>query len=163
MGWVGVAAIVVLSLLPSEARPRVHLLVITQWEHFTAYFFTAGLLAYGRANRRHCLLIGLFLTALAAALEIGQIWVPGRDAKVSDWLAGASGGPAGIATFAIGRAVGGAFARAFTTLSGTPPESPSAGQGIQSSTARSLNAPRGPALRRLANEPTTTAPPKYPI
>jgi VanZ family protein len=101
IGWVGVIAIIVLSLLPGGTRPRMHLFTITQWEHFAAYIVTAALLAQGRTNRAHYFLIGLFLSALAAVLEVGQIWVPGRDAKLSDWVAGASGAWTGVAIWPI--------------------------------------------------------------
>lgn len=99
LGWVCVIAIIILSWLPSGTRPRTHLFAITQWEHFAAYFVAAALLAQGRTSRKDHFLIPILLGALAAMLEVGQIWVPGRDAKLSDWIAGAAGGWAGVAVW----------------------------------------------------------------
>jgi VanZ family protein len=100
IAWMGVAAIIVLSLLPGDLRPNIHPFEITQFEHVSAYIVTGAALALGYADlgprfRSQCL-IGLFLMILAAILEASQIWIPGRHARVIDWAAGAFGGWVGI-------------------------------------------------------------------
>ena len=94
VSWLGVSAIVVLSLLPGQDRP--HLVDVSQFEHLAAYGIVGLVLAFAYAQRRVQLAIGLGLTALAGALEIGQLWIPGRYARVIDWAAGSLGAWLGI-------------------------------------------------------------------
>jgi VanZ family protein len=95
VAWSGVAAIVVLSLLPGHDRP--HLVEVSQFEHVGAYGAAGVALALGYTQLRSHVMIGLCLMALAGALELGQLWVPGRNARVIDWAAGSLGAWAGIA------------------------------------------------------------------
>jgi leader peptidase (prepilin peptidase)/N-methyltransferase len=85
-GYLGVLAIVVLSLVPGEWRPSIGLAKAI--EHAIAYAIVAAFLTLaGRARWPQILL----LVALAAVLEIGQVWVPGRDSNPADFLGSSSG------------------------------------------------------------------------
>ncbi|MCC7046258.1 MAG: VanZ family protein [Alphaproteobacteria bacterium] len=81
-----IAAIVVLSLVPGQMQVRTG--ASRHLEHFAAYFAVAGLLAlvWGRAPLA-LFGIGVLLMALAAAMELAQILVPGRTARLSDLAA----------------------------------------------------------------------------
>ena len=91
VGWCGVFAIGVLSLLPGDYRPHALPGDQSQWEHIIAYLLTGAALAAGyiRSNRRW--LVAVSLTAYAVCLEIGQLWVPGRMSRMIDMAAGALG------------------------------------------------------------------------
>ena len=94
-GWIGVAAIVVLSTLPGSERP--HTGAPGQMEHVLAYFMTASALAtgYQRRDTRLKLLLGLML--LAEAMECAQLFIPGRNAAIGDFLASSLGALIGVA------------------------------------------------------------------
>ena len=47
VGWLGIAAIGVLSTLPGDARPHLGTDIPGQAEHFLAYFTTSCVLALG--------------------------------------------------------------------------------------------------------------------
>lgn len=85
---VGVAALVVLSWIPGDLRPQTG--GGRTLEHAFAYFVVAGVLAVTCPPPRG-LLAACGLVLLAAVLEIGQLWIPGRDATLSDFLASAAG------------------------------------------------------------------------
>ena len=82
----GLAAIVVLSLVPGEWRFSTGL--AKAFEHGIAYCMVAALLTM--ASRGGLWPIPV-LIGLAGILEFGQFWVPGRDANVSDFFASSSG------------------------------------------------------------------------
>lgn len=82
-GWVAVAAIAVLSLVPGEARP--HTIESGQVEHLIAYAGTSLLLALGYLWRVRAVAIGAALTGYAAILEAMQILIPGRGPRLVDF------------------------------------------------------------------------------
>jgi hypothetical protein len=85
-GYVGVLAIIVLSLVPGQWRPSTGL--PKALEHGLAYWIAAGVLMMaGRARWPQMLL----LIVLAGVLEVGQAWVPGRDSNPTDFLASSAG------------------------------------------------------------------------
>lgn len=86
VGTLVVGMIVVLSLVPGDWRPSVGL--AKALEHFTAYFVVAAVLT--TAFRCGWLHIG-GLVVLAGALEVGQNWIPGRDANLIDFLGSSTG------------------------------------------------------------------------
>jgi VanZ family protein len=98
-GWTAVTLIVVLSLVPSQLRP--HILAIGQMEHLIAYGLVAALLAFICRTGRHFMAICVTLPLGAAALEILQNFVPGRDPKFSDFAAGTAGAWIGIALVVV--------------------------------------------------------------
>jgi VanZ family protein len=92
VGYLGVVAIAVLSLLPGSWRPRV--LAVSQFEHVAAYGAIGALLALGHPASPS--VIALLLIAYAAALELGQLLVPGRTASLIDVAAGGLGALIGV-------------------------------------------------------------------
>jgi len=70
VGWLGVAAIGVLSTLPGDSRPHLGTDVPGQAEHFLAYFATSCVLALGYRKREHIVPIVLGLVTYAGLLEV---------------------------------------------------------------------------------------------
>jgi VanZ family protein len=84
--WLLLAAIVLLSLSPPSARP---VTPVAQnfghdFEHLLIFFATGGTFALGYPRRIR--LLPFAMLAFAAAVEIAQMWVPGRHARLSDFL-----------------------------------------------------------------------------
>jgi hypothetical protein len=100
-GWIGVAVIVALSLVPGWARPRNALGLPGEYEHLLAYMLTAGALGLGyrKATIRAVLLT--LLVVCAALLEIAQIWVPGRTGQLIDFGASSIGAGSGLLVAAV--------------------------------------------------------------
>jgi len=98
LAWSGVAAIIILSVIPAEERP-----VPGNWisvighelEHFAAFALVAGIFAIGYRFT----LIRLMLLALlfCGGIELLQISLPSRHVRVSDFVIDFIG-----ACFAIG-------------------------------------------------------------
>lgn len=88
-GWLALVAIAALSLAPGGLRP--HVVASNHVEHAAAYFGAAALFASSCDERRRLLWSGLALTVYGGCLEIAQIWIPGRMAKVTDFAASAAG------------------------------------------------------------------------
>ena len=67
-------------------------------EHFAAYAFLAGLPAWERFGFRHrgAVAIPLFLFFWGAALEVGQLYSPGRSCDWHDLLANTCGIVSGL-------------------------------------------------------------------
>jgi VanZ family protein len=103
VGWVGVAAIGVLSTLPGDARPHLGSDVPGQLEHLLAYFITAWVLALGYRKREHVTPIVLGLIAYAGLLEVAQLWIPGRTSQLIDFVASAFGVVAGVSVIQLMR------------------------------------------------------------
>lgn len=90
--WLLLAVIVILSLVPPELRPRVGGLHVL--EHFA--IFSATGFAFGLGYRpRYSTAIGLVL--FAGAIELAQLYVPGRHARVGDFIVDASAACVGLA------------------------------------------------------------------
>jgi hypothetical protein len=94
-GFIGILGIIVLSLVPGIDRP--HTGLPGQAEHFIAYCVTAFSLALGFRSTASRAIIALALTLLAGAMEVLQLWVPGRHSAIIDALASSLGGLFGIA------------------------------------------------------------------
>jgi hypothetical protein len=94
LGWISVATIAILSLLPVSERP--HVLATGQLEHFVAYAGTAAFLATGYTAKRQLIAISVLLPVCAAYLEILQTFVRGRNAQMIDAAAGTIGSWVGI-------------------------------------------------------------------
>lgn len=99
-GYLGVIAILVLSLVPGALRPSIGLAKAV--EHLMAYFVVAAVLTTGcRAGWRA--IAGL--AVLAGLLEIGQSWVPGRDPNPADFLGSSAGALLGYGFSSLTRRV----------------------------------------------------------
>jgi VanZ family protein len=98
-GYVGYLMIVVLSLLPAQARP--HTGVGGEYEHWIAYALVGGAFAAGYFAMRARLFAGLVLTASAALLELLQNFIPGRTPELTGFLASSLGAWFGIFLVAL--------------------------------------------------------------
>src|ERR1700733_2202132 len=94
IGWLGVATIIVLSIVPGTHRP--HVLQAPKLEHLAAYFVVGAVLVVSFFEQGRYIVIGLCLTFLAGALEIAQLSIPGRESKLSDWAVSSLGAWGGI-------------------------------------------------------------------
>ncbi len=93
--WCVLIAVGIVSLLPREALPETHLW--DKLEHAAAYAILCviGVVSYPRKRTRWVLLIGL--VAFGTALELGQSFVPGREASSADVIANTFGVVIGFA------------------------------------------------------------------
>src|SRR6516162_3970880 len=80
--WVLTAAIVVLSLVPPTLRPETS--APHSVEHFTIYGATG--IAFGLGYKHRHDLLAILLLAFSGFIEIAQLFVPGRHARVSDFI-----------------------------------------------------------------------------
>jgi hypothetical protein len=92
--WVLFVAIVAMTLGPVSLRP--HIYFSPYLDRFAAYAVFGIFFAQSYPQRRFWLL-GAFLVIIAAgALETAQLFVPGRDAHLSDFLFKAFGATIGL-------------------------------------------------------------------
>ncbi len=89
VGWGSVVAIVVVSLVPGDARPDTGL--PGQIDHIIAYCGTAGLLGLGYPAAKSRFGMIVMLISLAATLEVAQRWIPGRHPQFIDFAASVAG------------------------------------------------------------------------
>ena len=89
VGWACVVAIVVVSLVPGDARPDTGL--PGQIDHIIAYCGTAGLLGLGYPAAKSRFGMIVMLISLAATLEVAQRWIPGRHSQFIDFAASVAG------------------------------------------------------------------------
>jgi VanZ family protein len=82
LGWLLATTIVVLSLVPAELRPETG--APHDLEHFSIFFLTGIAFGFGYARRPIILLVELVI--FAAAVEIAQHFVPGRHARLEDFM-----------------------------------------------------------------------------
>jgi VanZ family protein len=80
-GYLAVLLIGVVSLLPGALRPQT--VVPGQFEHLIAYFATSVVLAL-RADLSQRWSGSLLLVPYAGGLELAQLFIPGRHARLSD-------------------------------------------------------------------------------
>ncbi|MEA2987433.1 MAG: hypothetical protein QOG83_144 [Alphaproteobacteria bacterium] len=92
-GWFLVAAVVVLTLAPPGLRPGTG--VEHHLEHLLAFALVGLMFGLGYPDRRLAVIV-LGLTMIAV-LEVLQLWVPGRHARVSDFLMNSVGVLLGVA------------------------------------------------------------------
>jgi VanZ family protein len=96
--WTLFAAIAVMTLGPIGLRPQTQF--SPDFERFAAYVALGMLFALSYPERRLWLLGG-FLVGAAAALEVSQSVVPGRDPHLSDFLFKASGAVIGLVALRV--------------------------------------------------------------
>jgi VanZ family protein len=101
VGWVSLALIVVLALVPASKRPHNPFGLPGQYDHLFAYMLTAGALglASQKATARAAILA--LLVTCSALLEIAQIWIPGRTAQLIDFGASSIGASGGLCIVAM--------------------------------------------------------------
>ncbi len=80
--WLALAAIVVLSLVPPGARPTTF--IPHKVEH--AGIFLVDGLAFGIAYCGYEWLLSTSAVMFCASIEVAQLMVPGRHARLSDFL-----------------------------------------------------------------------------
>jgi len=85
-GWMLLFAIVALSVVPQPLRPETSIPHVM--EHASVYFLTGLAFGLGHPSRFVGWLLGL--SAFTLAIEIAQIWIPGRHARASDFVVDAS-------------------------------------------------------------------------
>jgi hypothetical protein len=92
--WVTVAFIVYATLVPLGMRPTVHD-IDPDYERFAAYAVASALMALAYPKR--WIRVGLVVIAMAVMLELLQLLVPDRDARLADAFVKIAGGIAGVA------------------------------------------------------------------
>ena len=70
-------------------------------EHAAAYFGTAVFLAFGYPTARGRIATIALLVGLAAALEMIQRLIPGRNSQLIDWYASSLGAGFGVLTIIL--------------------------------------------------------------
>jgi VanZ family protein len=81
VAWILAAGIVALSVVPPELRPETA--VPHYFEHFLAYALMG--MAFGLGYKSNQAMLAIFLTAFCALIEIVQLFVPGRHARLLDF------------------------------------------------------------------------------
>ena len=92
-GYAAVGLIGVLSLIPGALRPDTG--APGKLEHLVAYMGAAALVALGSSTPGERWQ-GLWLVPYAGALEIAQIFVPGRHSRFSDFVVSGIGALLGV-------------------------------------------------------------------
>jgi VanZ family protein len=82
IGWVLSGLIVALSVVPPAFRPETR--TPHNFEHFV--IFAAAGFAFGLGYSRKPALIAALLALFAGAIEISQFFVPGRHARLEDFI-----------------------------------------------------------------------------
>jgi VanZ family protein len=80
--WIILAVIVLLTIVPPGLRPITH--VPHNVEHAAVFLLDGLVFAFGYRGR--ALLMSIAALPLCAALEIGQLFIPGRHARLSDFV-----------------------------------------------------------------------------
>jgi hypothetical protein len=91
--WVSVGFIIYATLVPLGMRPTAGE-IGPDYERFASYAVTAALMVL--AYPRHPVRVGLMVVALAVLLEISQLAIPDRDARVADAAVKVAGGLSGL-------------------------------------------------------------------
>jgi len=91
--WLLAIAIVVLSVVPPSLRPESD--VPHDLEHFA--IFVASGIAFGIGYSRRPGLVAIWLVIFAGAVELAQLAIPGRHARLSDFIVDALAACIGLA------------------------------------------------------------------
>ena len=94
--WLLATIIVILSVVPPDLRPDTG--VPHYLEHFAIYWVTG--FAFGFGYERNRGLLALPLVGFSGAVELAQLIVPGRHARISDFLVDAIAISIGVLTAA---------------------------------------------------------------
>jgi VanZ family protein len=82
VAWILAIIITTLSVVPAWLRPETEM--PHHLEHFAAFFIVG--IAFGLGYDRRPILISIALLAFTALIEVAQIFVPGRHARLSDFI-----------------------------------------------------------------------------
>ena len=93
-GWSLATSIVVLSVVPVGLRPETG--VPHNLEHFAIYWATG--LAFGLGYERRKSLLLALLVMFSGAVELMQLFVPGRHARLGDFIVDALAVSVGLLT-----------------------------------------------------------------
>jgi hypothetical protein len=96
-GWVLAAAILVLSFVPPTLRPDTG--APHDFEHFAIFCATGITFGVGYGGSRR--LMSIALVAFAGAVEFGQLFVPDRHARLSDFVVDAAAACIGVLLTAV--------------------------------------------------------------
>ena len=92
--WFCVTLILYLSLVPGTMRPQTgasgHL------EHFMAYAITGAIFMAGVRHGMSALTAAVGLCWLSGAVEIAQLWIPGRTGQVAGFIWSSAGAWLGL-------------------------------------------------------------------
>lgn len=91
-GWLLAVAIVVLSLVPPALRPETGL--PHDVEHFGIFWAMGAAFALG--YRKNYIRMVAWLVIFAGSVEIAQLFVPGRHARLSDFIVDALAACVGV-------------------------------------------------------------------
>jgi VanZ family protein len=92
-GWVLIVVIAVLSFVPPELRPETS--APHHIEHF-AIFCALGFVS-SLGNSRRPVFITIALVVFCGAVELAQLFIPGRHARLSDFIVDALAVAIGVA------------------------------------------------------------------
>jgi VanZ family protein len=95
--WLLAAAVTFATLGPPRFRP--HSSLGQDGEH--AFAFVLVGLAFGLAYPRHRLLTGAVAVVMIGVIELLQLWIPGRHARLEDFVVDALTACAGMAIAAV--------------------------------------------------------------
>jgi VanZ family protein len=93
-GVLAVCLIVLLSIIPGSMQIRTG--ATNAVEHLAAYLLSGLILVQAFGSYRRAPIVMAFLVILAGALEIFQLWVPGRTFDFGDWEASSLGAMIGV-------------------------------------------------------------------
>jgi len=93
VGWILAFAILVLSVVPPSGRPTTG--VSHNMEHLLIFLAMGLAFAVGYRDRLPAVAGGLLL--FCGVIEVVQIWVPGRHARLSDFLVDVAAAGLGVA------------------------------------------------------------------
>jgi VanZ family protein len=96
IAWLLAAAVTFATLGPPRYRPHSNL--GQDGEHALAFVLIG--LAFGLAYRQHRLLTTAMMIPMIGVLELLQLWVPGRHARLEDFIVDALAACAGLAVTA---------------------------------------------------------------
>jgi VanZ family protein len=82
VAWILAVVIVVLSLVPHQLRPETGL--SNDFEHAGIFAITGAAFGVSYSRRPNLIMVGLVI--FAGVIEIAQLLIPGRHARLSDFL-----------------------------------------------------------------------------